>query len=109
MGKIKRQDSVSRLKKSKMTQLDIQYQEILRRIMNTGSDEYNERTGHMLKVLPGVNFELDHGFPLLTLRKIPVKLFVAEMIWYVMGSCHPDDFVNKFTGIWQEFTEEDGR
>lgn len=91
-----------------MTQFDRQYQEILRRIMNTGSDEYNERTGHRLKVLPGVNFELDYGYPLLTLRKIPITLFVAEMIWFITGSRNPDDFVNKFTGIWKDFTEKDG-
>lgn len=91
-----------------MTQFDRQYQEALRRIMNTGSDEYNERTGHTLKVLPGINFELDYGYPLLTLRKIPVTLFVAEMIWFIMGSRNPDDFINKFTGIWKDFTESDG-
>lgn len=91
-----------------MTQFDQQYQEVLRRVMNNGSDEYNERTGHSLKVLPGVNFELNAGFPLLTLRKISIKLFTAEMIWYIMGTNKPNDFVNKFTGIWQDFTEADG-
>ncbi len=91
-----------------MTQFDAQYQDVLRKIMNSGSDEYNERTGHHLKVLPGINFELDYGFPLLTLRRIPIKLFVAEMIWYIMGSNNPDDFVNKFTSIWKDFTEDDG-
>lgn len=91
-----------------MTQFDQQYKEALRRIMNDGSDEYNERTGHWLKVIPGLNFELDHGFPLLTIRKIPIKLFIAEMIWYIMGSKNPEDFVNKFTPIWKDFTENDG-
>lgn len=91
-----------------MTQFDHQYQEAIREIMNRGYDEHNERTGHNVKILPGVTFRLDAGFPLLTLRKIPVKLFVAEMIWFIMGSKNPDDFVNKFTGIWKDFTEPDG-
>jgi thymidylate synthase len=91
-----------------MTQFDQIYQEGILKIMNQGYEEYNERTGHRTKIIPGMTFELDNGFPLLTLRKIPVKLFVAEQIWFLMGSKKPDDYVNKFTGIWKDFTEQDG-
>ncbi|MFA6132236.1 MAG: thymidylate synthase [Patescibacteria group bacterium] len=91
-----------------MNQFDQQYKAAVQRIMNEGIDEYNERTGHTCKVIPGLTFELDQGFPLLTLRKIPLKIFIAEQIWYIMGSKNPDDFVNKFTKIWKDFTEEDG-
>ncbi len=91
-----------------MTQFDEQYKAAILDIMNRGYDERNERTGHETKILPGVTFRLDKGFPLLTLRKIPVKLFVAEMVWFIMGSKNPDEFVNKFTGIWKDFTEKDG-
>ncbi len=91
-----------------MTQFDQQYKDALQEIMNRGYEEYNERTGHKVKILPGITLRLDKGFPLLTLRKIPLSLFVAEMIWYIMGSRNPQDFVNKFTGIWKDFTEEDG-
>ncbi|MBU1132357.1 thymidylate synthase [Patescibacteria group bacterium] len=91
-----------------MTQFDELYKAGVLKIMNEGYDEYNERTGHTCKVIPGMTFELDLGFPLLTLRKIPLKIFAAEQIWYIMGSEKPEDFVNKFTGIWKDFTEEDG-
>jgi thymidylate synthase len=91
-----------------MTQFDLEYQKAILDIMNKGYEEYNERTGHKIKILPGVNLRVEQGFPLLTLRKIPVKLFVAEMIWFIMGSKNPEDFVNKYTGIWKDFTEVDG-
>lgn len=91
-----------------MTQFDQQYRDAVLEIMNRGDDEYNARTGHTIKVLPGVTFRLDRGFPLLTLRKIPIKLFVAEMVWFIMGSRNPDEFVGKFTKIWSDFTEDDG-
>ncbi|MDP3985323.1 MAG: thymidylate synthase [bacterium] len=91
-----------------MTQFDEQYREALLKILNTGYDEFNERTGHTTKVLPGVTFELDFGFPILTLRKIPIKLFVAEQCWYILGSQRPDEFLQQFTHIWDEFTETDG-
>jgi len=91
-----------------MTQFDEQYQQGVAKIMNEGFDEYNERTGHTCKVIPGMTFELDEGFPLLTLRRIPIKIFIAEQLWFIMGSKHPDEFVNKYTKIWEDFTEEDG-
>lgn len=91
-----------------MTQFDQQYRDAILRILNTGYDEYNERTGHTCKVVPGLTFELDFGFPLLTLRKIPIKLFTAEQCWFILGSQRPDEFLQKFTHIWDEFTETNG-
>src|SRR3989339_136780 len=99
---------VSRNLVAPMTQFDEQYKAAILRLMNEGFDERNERTGHVCKVLPGLTFELDKGFPLLTLRKIPSQIFVAEQCWFIMGSKQPADFVNKFTKIWEDFTEADG-
>lgn len=91
-----------------MTQFDEQYKNALLRIMNEGYEELNERTGHRLKILPGVNFELDFGFPLLTLRKIPIKLFVAEQCWFIQGTQRTESFLDQFTKIWDDFKETDG-
>jgi thymidylate synthase len=49
--------------------------------MTEGITEFSERTGHETKTLVGVNFQIDlekDGFPILSLRKVPVKMFVAE-------------------------------
>lgn len=92
-----------------MTQFDKQYKEAIREIMNNGFEEYNERTGHKTKIIPGITFQLDDGFPLLTLRRIPVKVFVAEQIWFLTGSDDPNFFLRKFTKIWDDFTEDDGK
>ena len=59
-----------------MTQFDRLYREGILKIMNEGYEELNERTGHKTKIIPGMTFELDQGFPLLTLRKIPIKILV---------------------------------
>lgn len=61
-----------------MTQFDQQYKDALLEIMNKGYEELNERTGHRTRILPGVTFRIDAGFPLLTLRKIPVKLLARD-------------------------------
>ncbi len=95
-----------------MHQFDIQYKDAIRRIMNEGSEEYNERTGHRLMVLPGITFEIDRTFPLLTLRKIPIKLFIAEQIWYITGSDNPDEYENigKYLKVaWGDFREDNGK
>ncbi|MEK7647930.1 MAG: thymidylate synthase [Patescibacteria group bacterium] len=94
-----------------MAGFDTQYKAALLRIMNEGTEELNERTGHTCKIIPGLTFSVDVGaaFPLLTLRRIPVQLFVAEQVWFVMGSQRPDEFLQQYTKIWDDFTETDGR
>ena len=75
--------------------------------MTKGVRETNARTGHETAALPGLSFSLDlekDGFPLLTLRKIPTKLFIAEQIWFISGARKPDDFLRDFTKIWDDFT-----
>ncbi|MBL7058630.1 thymidylate synthase [Patescibacteria group bacterium] len=91
-----------------MTQFDEQYKNAIWEIMNSGYEEYNERTQHKTKIIPGITFQLDNGFPLLTLRKIPLKIFIAEQIWFLTGSNRPDYFLREYTKIWDDFTEEDG-
>lgn len=78
--------------------------------MTQGYEEVNARTGHKVKALPGKTIEIEpeDGFPILTLRRIPVRIFVAEQIWFLMGSRRPSEFLNKFTKIWDDFTNVDG-
>lgn len=90
-----------------MARFDSIYQDMLKRIVKEGVPEMNKRTGHEVKAVPGMHFSIDlekEGFPLLTLRKIPVKMFVAEQIWFVSGARKPADFLRDFTKIWDIFT-----
>jgi thymidylate synthase len=83
------------------------YQGLIRDIMTRGIAEVNERTHHETKALPGVHFTIDlekDGFPLLTLRKIPIAMFVAEQVWFITGARKPEIFLRQFTKIWDIFT-----
>ncbi len=83
------------------------YKDILKKLLTEGIREVNERTGHEVASLPGVNFSIDlekDGFPLLTLRKIPIKMFVAEQLWFIAGLRKPGDFLRDYTKIWDSFT-----
>ena len=90
-----------------MTKFDLIYQNLVKEIMTEGMIEFSERTGHETKAIVGAHFRLDiekDGFPLLTLRKYPIKAFVAEQIWFLAGSRKPEDFLRDYTHIWDAFT-----
>jgi thymidylate synthase len=90
-----------------MSVFDGIYQSLLKDIMTRGVREVNGRTGHETAALPGLSFSMDlqkDGFPLLSLRKIPTKLFIAEQIWFVSGARKPEIFLREFTKIWDDFT-----
>lgn len=92
-----------------MTHFDGLYKSAIARIFHEGEEVFSDRTGYSTKAIPGLTFEIDtaHGFPLLTLRKIPVKLFCSEVVWMVTGE-KKLDFIRQFTSIWDEFAEDDG-
>lgn len=93
-----------------MLPFDIQFKQAIKQILDHGATYHHERTNMEIKAIPGMHFECypEHGFPALTLRKIPIRLFVAEVVWYLMGSQRPEEFINQFTGIWKDFTHDDG-
>ncbi len=92
-----------------MTKFDQWYRQIVKKIMTEGVLEFNRRTGYYTKTITGVaqSFRPSEEFPLLTLRKIPIKLFVAEIIWYLQGDKNLD-FFQKFSRIWDDFMDETG-
>ena len=93
-----------------MTTFDTIYQNIIKKIMSEGIEELNERTGHKTKALPGITFSLDiekDGFPVLTLRKQPLKSPIAEQVWFIQGE-KDTTFLRKFTKMWDPFMEKDG-
>lgn len=55
-----------------------------------------------------VTVEPEDGFPLLSLRKIPVRLFTAEQVWFLTGSRRPEEFLRQFTKIWDDFSSLSG-
>lgn len=90
-----------------MTPFDTTYQNLLKDIMKHGIAEISKRQGNETTALPGLTFSQDiskDGFPLLTLREIPIQLFVAEQVWFISGARKPADFLRQFTKIWDMFT-----
>ena len=93
-----------------MTPFDIQYQQVLKDVIETGAEEKNKRTGVVIKALPGKTITVppEAGFPALTLRKMSIPVMVAEPLWFLTGSRRPDEFLNHFTKMWDDFENIDG-
>jgi thymidylate synthase len=93
-----------------MTTFDTIYQNLIKKILEEGIEELNERTGHKIKILPGATFQIDvekEGFPLLTLRKNPIKSPIAEQVWFITGD-KDTEFLRTYTKMWDQFIEKDG-
>jgi thymidylate synthase len=90
---------------------DQKYQDLLKNILDNGYDLFDELHQTKMRALPGINMQIDlekDGFPLLALRKTPIKSFIAEQIWFLMGEKNPKKFLEDYTKIWSNFVEEDG-
>ncbi len=92
-----------------MISFDVQYQQAIQQILEEGIDIPNPWSGRITRMVPGVTLRVDVGesFPVLTLRKIPLKLFIAEQVWFLTGQNDPT-WLRQFTKIWDDFLEDDG-
>lgn len=74
--------------------VDEQHKELIRKILRYGSTK-KDRTGVGTKSIFGhhLEYDMEDGFPLLTLRKIHTKSIIHEMLWF-LGAF--DEKYNKF-------------
>ncbi len=92
-----------------------QYHQLLTDVMANGSDR-GDRTGTGTRSVFGrqVRFDLSEGFPLLTTKRVPFKLIVAELLWFLEGSTN-NNRLAELSGcapektIWAEWATESGQ
>ena len=91
-----------------MTRFDSLYRDAIAEILFRGAESFNERPGLSTRAVPGLTLEIHpaQGFPILTLRKIPIKLFCSEVVWMITGQ-KDLSFIQQFTKIWDDFAEAD--
>jgi thymidylate synthase len=91
-----------------------QYHKLLTDVMTNGTDR-DDRTGTGTRSVFGrqVRFDLNRGFPILTTKKVPFKLIVAELLWFLEGSTN-NNRLAELSGcdpektIWAEWATESG-
>ena len=84
-----------------MLSLDQQYQNLLVDILNTGLKK-EDRTGTGTLSVFGRQFrhKMSDGFPLLTTKKMPFKLIVTELLWFLRGDTNIKYLIDNGCNIW---------
>lgn len=81
-----------------------QYLDIVRKILNDGVRKEN-RTGVAAVTVAGVMFEHDmsEGFPLLTTKKVPMRLIASELEFFIKGITDKQWMQERNNHIWDEW------
>ena len=86
-----------------------QYHKLLSNILIKGNEK-TDRTGTGTLSLFGsqMRFNLGDGFPLVTTKKVPIRLIVEELLWFLRGETNIKTLVEKNVHIWDEWADSNG-
>lgn len=82
-----------------------QYLDLLQDILDNGTDKPVFGTDAMIRSVFGrqTRYDLFHGFPLLTTKKVFLKAIIYELIWFIQGSSNIKYLADHDVHIWDEW------
>jgi len=85
------------------------YLDLLRHVRDHGTFK-SDRTGTGTYSVFGhqMRFDLSAGFPLVTTKRVPFRLIVHELLWFLQGSTNIKYLTDHNVHIWDEWADENG-
>jgi thymidylate synthase len=97
------------LERPATTVVDTQYEDLLRRVLETGTAK-SDRTGTGTLSLFGerLRYDLSRSFPMVTTKKVHWKSVAYELLWFLRGEGNVGWLREHGVSIWDEWAAEDG-
>ncbi len=86
-----------------------QYHDLIRRILAEGVEQ-SDRTGVGTLAIFGhqMRFDLQHGFPLVTTKKLHLRSIIYELLWFLNGDTNIAFLKQNGVSIWDEWADDTG-
>ncbi len=89
--------------------IDNQYEDMLRHVLENGKVKGDRTgTGTISAFADQLRYDLAAGFPLITTKKVPMRLVTAELLWFLSGETNIQPLLDQDVHIWDEWADEHG-